>query len=161
MFLGLNLVESYDSPPALALLAKDEDDLLQPFRNSYIDLPEASSAQVEELIRAEQQTTSLVRGMLELAGGRVERQQHVEDQEYTARDNAGLCGSLIGITGTNQFGNFDLKQMHNALLKSKIFAGDPDISTFDPAIWSEKMMAYLPIGFQEGYLVRYLKLRSE
>lgn len=79
VFLGLNLVESYDSPPALALLAKDEDDLLQPFRNDYIDLSESSPEQVEELIRAEQQTTSLVRGMLELADSRVERRQHVED----------------------------------------------------------------------------------
>ena len=163
MFLGLNLLGNYDSPPALALLTRDQDNLLQSVQNGYRDLSKIASEQatsVKMVECLELQTISLLRGVLELCGGRVECRQHAHDQEYTASENAAIYGSLIGITGTNRFGNFDLKQMHNALVKSKVFAEDREFSASNAVEWSMIMMNYLPIGFPEGYLVRYLKHQS-
>lgn len=146
------------SPLALDLLAKDQDDLLQPFQQGHTDLLETAleiEIPVKTLERSKLQSISLVRGLLEFSGGRVECRQHAFDQEYTASDNISLCGILIGITGTNRFGNFDSQKMYNALLKSKIFAEDSDISALDTVKWSIEMMNFLPIGFSKGYLVRH------
>jgi len=124
VFLGLNLLGSYDSRPALELLAKDEDDLLQPFQNGHRDLFMAASeteAPMKMLPCSELHIISLVRCLLEFFGGKVERRQHALDQEYPISDNANLFGLLIGIVGTNRFGSFDSKQMHAALSKSELF----------------------------------------
>jgi len=163
VFLGLNLLGSYDSRLALELLAKDEDDLLQPFWKGRRVLFEAASeteASMKMLEGLELHNISLLRCLLEFSGGRVERRQHALDPEHSISDNANLFGLLIGIAGTNPFGSFDSKQMHGALSKSEIFAGDPDISTLDTVEWSMQLMDFLPIGFPEGYLVRYLKGRA-
>jgi len=157
------LLGNYDSPLALDLLAKDQDDLLQPFRKSHTDLFEAileNEVPVKTLECSKLQTISLVRGLLEFSGGRVECRQHAFDQEHTTSDNTRLCGLLIGITGTNRFGNFDSKQMHDALLKSKIFADDPDISALDTVKWSTQMLEIVPFGLSKGYLVGYPEGRA-
>jgi len=149
-------LEKCDSPLALDLLAKDHDDLLQPFRKDHMDLCEAAlenEVPIKTLERSKLQTISLVRGLLEFSGGRVDCRQHAFDPEYTASDNLSQCGILIGITGINRFGNFDSEKMYNALLKSKVFAEDPDTSALDTVTWSIHMMNFLPIGFPKRYLV--------
>ena len=163
MVLGLNRQRSYDSYKALELLAKDQADLLQPFQECRTDPFKALSerkAPIKMLHGSELQMISLVRGLLELSGGIVDCRQHALDQEYTISDNLNLYMVLVGITGTNQFGDFDPKEMHNALLKSKVFEKDSDIGTLDTMGWSMRMMEFLPIGFPEGYLVTYCKRRA-
>lgn len=43
---------------------------------------------------------------------------------------------LVGVTGINRFGDFNPKEMYNALSKSKVFIKDIDISTLDLVGWS-------------------------
>ncbi len=74
---------------------------------------------------------SLLRCLLKFSGGRVKRRQHALDSEHSISDNINLFDLLIGIVDTNPFGNFDSKQMHDALSKSKIFAEDSDMSTLN------------------------------
>ena len=109
---------------------------------------------IETLPGAESQTISLIRSLLELSSGLVDCRQHALDREYKFSDNLNLYGSLVGVSGANWFGNFDPKQMHDALSKSKAFEEDPGIHTVDTRAWSMQMMEFLPIGFPEGYLVR-------
>ncbi len=78
----------------------------------------------------------MVRALLELSGGMVDCRQHSLDQEYTISDNFNLYKILVGVTGTNWFGNFDPNEMCNALLKSKVFIDDADIGTLDTTGWS-------------------------
>jgi len=50
--------------------------------------------------------------------------------------------------------------MHDALLKSKIFADDPDISALDTVKWSTQMLEIVPFGLSKGYLVGYPEGRA-
>ena len=162
MFLGLNRQQNYDSYEALELLAKDQADLLQPFEKCHTDPFKTLSerkAPIKTLYGSELQMISLVRLLFELSGGIVECRQHTLDQEYTISDNLNLYIILVGVTGTNRFGEFDPKEMYSALLKSKVFE-DSDISTLDTVGWSMRMMEFLPIGFPEGYLVIYCEQRA-
>ena len=86
--------------------------------------------------------------------------QHALDQEYTISDNLNLYRTLVGVTDTNSFGDFDPKEMYNMLLKSNVFVKDADIGTLDTVGWSLQMMEFLPIGFAEGYLVCYSEQRA-
>lgn len=155
MFFGLNLLRNYNSRDALELFGKDQADLLQAFRKCHIDPFKTLSGPktpIMTLHGSERQIISLLRGLLELSGGRVYCRQHALEQGFTTSDNVNLYGALVGIAGTNSFGNFDPKQMHDALLKSKVF-DDVDISTLNTVEWSMQMMEFLPIGFSKGYLV--------
>jgi len=164
VFLGLNGQRSYDSSEALELFAKDQADVLQPFQKCHTNPFRALSdckAPIKTLHGSELQTISLVRGLFELAGGIVDCRQHALDQEYTISDNFNLYMILVGVTGTNLFGDFDPKEMYNALLKSKVFVKDSDIGILDIVGWSRKMKEFLPIGFPEGYLVLYREQRAQ
>lgn len=128
------MLRNYDSSLALDLLAKDHDDLLQSFRTSRIDLFEAileNEVSIKTLEYSKLQIISLVRGLLEFFDERMKCRQHAFDQEHTINDNIRLCDLLIDIIDTNRFENFDSKQMHDALLKLKIFADDLDISALN------------------------------
>jgi len=163
VFLGLNRQRSYDSHEALELLTKDQADLLQPFQKCHTDPFKTLSerkAPIKTLRGSELQMISLVRGLFELSGGIVDCRQHALDQEYTNSDNLTLYMILVGVTGTNRFGDFDPKEMHSALSKSKVFVEDLDIGTLDTVGWSMRMMEFLPIGFPEGYLVIYCERRA-
>ena len=115
---------------------------------------------IKKLKGSELQTISLVRGLLELSGGTVDRRHHVLDQEYTTSDNLDLCSMLIGVTSKNRFEDFDPKEMYDKLLKSKVFVKDADIDTLNIVGWSMQMMEFLPIGFLEGYLICYPERRA-
>ena len=90
----------------------------------------------------------------------VDCRQHTLDQEYAMGDNLNLYGILVGVTGTNRFGDFDPKEMCDALLKSKVFVKDADIGSLDTVRWSMQMMEFLPIGFPKGYLVCHSERRA-
>ena len=139
------MLQIYDGPPALELLSKGQDELLQVFT----DLSKNGSREpdCEEI-----QMISLVRCLLECAGGREDFSQHIFDKEYTANENANLCGALIGITGSNCFGNFDMQKMLNALSRSKVFADD-DLRELNVVELSNRMTAFLRIGYPRGHLV--------
>ena len=159
MLLGLRLLRDYDSQQALELLAKDENNLLQPFLEGHTNLLEAASEDevpTKPSHCLELHTISLVRAVLELSGGRVECRQHVLDQGYTSSDNASLYGRLIGVADNadmNLTGDFDAEQMCNALLKSKAFAEGPDVNILDVIKWNTRMADFLPIGFRGECLV--------
>ncbi len=128
------MLRNCDSSLALDLLAKDQDDLLQLFQQSHTDLLKTAleiEISIKTLKRSKLQIISLVRGLLEFSDDRVKCRQHAFDQEYTVSDNISLCDILIDIIDINRFGNFDSQKMYNALLKSKIFAEDSNISALN------------------------------
>ncbi|KAL9045088.1 MAG: hypothetical protein Q9214_001826 [Letrouitia sp. 1 TL-2023] len=132
-------MRSYDSCEGLELLAKDQADLLQPFQGCHKDPFKALAGPMVPIKKSkgsELQIISLVRGLLELSGGTVDHRQHAFDQEYTISDNLDLYGTLVGVTNKNQFGDFDPKEMYNALLKSKVFVKDADVGTLDTVGWN-------------------------
>ena len=90
----------------------------------------------------ELQIISLVRGLLELSGGTVDRRQYALDQDYTASENLDLYSTLVGVTSKNQFGDFDPKEIYNALLKSKVFVKEAAVGTLDTVGWSMQMMEF-------------------
>ncbi len=164
MLLGLSQQLSYDSYEALELFAKDQADLLQVIQKCYTDPFKALSeckAPIKSSHGLELHMISLVRGLLELPGGTVDCRQHALDQEYTASDNLNLYMILVGVAGKKRSGDFNPREMYNALLKSKVFVKDSDISTLDTVGWTMRMMEYLPIGFPEGYMVLYCERRAQ
>jgi hypothetical protein len=150
VFLFLNLEKDHDSIDAHVYLESSPDDLLENLQHSLSTLLPAQRTR-----RDEAQITSLARALLEFSGGRVDCQQHGFAEEYTTSENTDLYASLLEITRTNQFGDFDSEKMRNTLSKSPVFAG-MTIYASDPEEWTAKMIDRLPIGFQEGHLVRYL-----
>jgi hypothetical protein len=115
---------------------------------SKTELGESDSKEIQKI--------SLVRCLLEFSSGREDFLQQKFSQEYTAMDNASLCGSLVGIARSNYFGKFDTQEMLNALSKSKVFTDD-DFCELNVVELSTQMMLYLPIGFPQGHLVLYSK----
>ena len=102
---------------------------------------------------AETQIISLVQALLDLSRGVVDSRQKF-NQEYSSNDNFDLYKSLVGVNGTNCFGNFDPNKLYNALLTSKA------LTTLNIVERTEEMMRSLPIGFPEGHLVCYLEQRA-
>jgi hypothetical protein len=148
VLLFLNLEKDHSSSHAQNCLESDQDELLASLQFSLpIPIPPKRTK------RDEAQTTSLIRALVELSGGRVDLRQHGFAEEYTASENADLYASVFNITRTKQFGDFDLEKMCNTLSKSPVFSGMA-ISVQDLGERTMKMMDYLRIGFQKGYLVR-------
>jgi hypothetical protein len=85
--------------------------------------------------------------LLILAGGPEDPNQLKFDQEYTAIDNLNLYGSLIGVTGSNCFRNFDLQAILSTLYKAKAITNEY-IYTLDIAELIRKLMTLLAIEFQ-------------
>ena len=142
---------SYESWEALELLSKDTAQLLQPFQDCCTNpLKDLSERGTPTWRSSELQTIFLIRLLVELSGGFVDRRQHTFDQGYTSSENLSLYGSLIGVTGTNPFGDFDAEDMHNALLQSRIFAGEEG---FDTVAWKLHVVQNLPIGIRGEYSV--------
>lgn len=151
MFIGLNLLKDYKSCDALELLAKDQFDLLQTFKDCVEDPFKPLSGlkvSIETYYDAEMHKISLLRILFEISGGTTNCRQQCLDQRHTFNKNLNLYGSIVGVNGAGSFGRFD------EFLKSKAFEEDPHICPLDTVEWSLRMMQLLPIGFQEGYLVR-------
>ncbi len=145
-------------------LCERPSDLLQPIQKCYTDPFKALSeceAPIKTLQGLEPQMISLVQGLFEFSGGIVDCRQHALDQDYTASDNLNLYMILVGVAGTKRFGDFDPKEISEALLKSKVFVKDSDIGTLDTVGWSKQIMRFLPIGFPEGHLVLHCERRAQ
>jgi hypothetical protein len=161
----LNLLNNYDKPPALELLRKDQCEVLQAFReirrSRFNWRPRISAAQFETQDRSKKSCDidlhwiSIIRKVLEFFGGRENVLQENFDPDFSAIDNANLCAALLGISGSNPFGKFDVRKMRNALSKSKLFAND-DISTLEIGTLTIRMMNFLPFEYP-SHLVEYLK----
>ncbi|KAG9228936.1 hypothetical protein BJ875DRAFT_500347 [Amylocarpus encephaloides] len=162
VLLVLGCCEDYDTPVVLALLRKNETELLQGIRSLYQQLsayPRYSTANWgAELgaaqIAAEFHRLSLFRCCLELLGGKQDPRQHKIDPGYSAIDNANIISSVVGIEVLKPFGGFDdSRKILDALSKSPLFSTQR-IDTLDIVKLSTRMMANLPIGFPKGYLVQ-------
>ena len=104
VFLFLNLEKDHGSVDAQTCLESDQEVLLESLQFS---LPIPTGVPPKRTKLDDTQITSIVRGLLEGSGGRVDAFQHRFAEEYTARENADLCASLFDITRTNPFGKFD------------------------------------------------------
>jgi hypothetical protein len=156
VILVLNLTKDHNSSDAHEYLERDQAGLIESLQLSLPIPPKRTN-------RGEAQITSLVRALLELSGGRMDPLQHGFDDEYTANENADLYASVLGITRTRQFGDFDSEEMRimcTTLSKSLVFS-KLIICEQDLREWTTRMIEFLPIGFEKGYLVRYLKGRTD
>ena len=97
---------------------------------------------------------SLLRSLAEFAGIKRDVRQYKLDLSYSVNDNNNIYGSIFGISGSKRFGTFDSQKMLSALSKSPVFRG-VTIRKLDVMELSAKLMSRLPIGFPDGYLVRY------
>lgn len=168
VLLVLGCCDDYDTPAVLALLGKNETELLQGFRSLCRQLsayPRNSIANCEAglgaaQIAAEFHRLSLFRYWLEFFGGKRDRRQHNIDPRYTAIDNANIVSFVVGIKVLKPFGIFDSRKMLDALSKSPLFP-DKTIHTLDVVKLSTQMMANLPIGFPNGYLDIPLEVQNK
>lgn len=158
MLLALSLLEDYNTPLAIQLLEKNQDGVLQAFRKDSTDIFKAMSAKCQNR-KAEAQLIGLAQRLLVFAGSPGDVHQLQFDQEYTAIDNHNLLGSLVSVTGSSRFRNFDLQAILSALYKSKAITNEY-IDTLDIAELIGKLMTLLPIGFQSN-LVRYSRVRPK
>jgi hypothetical protein len=156
----LGCCDDYNTPPILALLGKNESELLQGFRILYRQLsayPRNSIANCKAGLEAAQiaeafHKISLLRHLCEFVSRKRDSRQHNIDPQYTATDNANIYGSVVGINGLKPFMIFDSQKILDALSKSPLFP-DETLHTLDVVKLSTQMMANLPIGFPNGYLV--------
>jgi hypothetical protein len=146
---GLSLVKASNCHLAFDLLRKDEDQLLQGFRQDYTDLLEDVPTYQQD---AEFHSISLYWLLFVSCGAKDNFRPCKFDPKYTAKDNANIIGSLVGISGSNCFGDFDSQAMLNALSNSKVFTHH-EISMLDIGNLTSKMTKSLPIGFPKGHLV--------
>ena len=99
--------------------------------------------------KAEAQLIGLAQRLLMFAGSPGDVHQLQFDQEYTAFDNHNLLGSLVSVTGSSRFRNFDLQAILSALYKSKAITNEY-IDGLDIAELISQLMTLLPIGFQSN-----------
>ena len=151
VLLALSLLEDYNSPSAIQLLEKNQDEVLRAFRKDSADLFKAASTKCQNR-KGETHFIGLVRRVFIFAGGLEDVHQLKFDHEGTAIDNLNKLGSLVSITGLSCFRNFDLQAMLSALYKSKAITNEY-IDNLDIAELISKLMTLLPIGFQSN-LVR-------
>jgi hypothetical protein len=154
VLLFFNLIQDHNSSDAHNYLKRDQNDLLESLQ---LSLPIPTSLKRTKCDEA--QITSLFRALLELSGGSVNLLQYGFAEEYTASENGDLYASVLGITRTRHFGDFDSEEMRNTLSKSTVFSG-MTIREQDLKEWTTKMIEFLPVGFRKGYLVRYPEGRT-
>jgi len=145
---GLSLVKVSNCHITFDLLSKDQDQLLQVFRQDYTDLLAVIPTNQQN---AELHRISLYWLLFASCGEEDDLGPRKLDPKYSASDNANMIGSLVGITGSNRFGDYDLQAMLNALSNSRVFTND--IRTLDIVYLTHEMTTSLPIGFPRGYLV--------
>jgi len=147
--ISLSLVKVSNCRLVFELLRKDQDQLLRGFRQEHTDFLEEIPINQQN---AEFHRISLYWSLFVSCGGEDAFRPRKFDPKYTARDNTNMIGSLVGITGSNGFGDFDSQAMLNALSNSQVFTLD-DIHKLDIVNLTNKMTTSLPIGFPKGYLV--------
>lgn len=143
LFFCLGRFDHYDNSSVVEVLQHEKRDWLQRYLTANLPCEKR-----EEL----KQTIILFRGFLELSGGTVDCRRHNFGEDYTTTHNANLCAEYLGVSGSRQFGHFDPKEMQRALSKSELFAKASD-EVPNPVEWSLSMMAVVPVGFPEDFLV--------
>ena len=132
VFLGLHLLDDFDSECALEVCGRDR---------------EAWTNHFQELLKddLEMHELSLLRGLLESAEGKVDVVQRQQlDLRRSAMENLAAFNSLLGTDGRSAlFGIFDPQKMREALLNSEVFQG----GELDVERLKTQMLRYLPIGF--------------
>ena len=120
------------------------------FQKDYTDLYKPDSAFPDW--NAEFHTISLIRRLLEYCGGKIDKRQHKFDANSISNDNLNIYCSLVGLAGSNDFGNFDSQSMLEQLAKSRIFTSE-DLQTLNVREWADQISDELDLGFPPGYLV--------
>lgn len=145
LILCLMFEQNYNSRDVLGILECDVDELLDDLQSSL-----HVTGQARRPKREETHATSLIRVFFEASDGRVDDQQHGFDQDFTAVSNADLYASMIGITRTRSFGDYNPHEVCHSLERSAIFAGRTiGVDVLQQRI--QKLCVYLPIV--AGYLV--------
>lgn len=147
VLLALSLPNDYDTPSVIQLLEKNQEEVLQAFGIDLADLFKTAECKNR---KEATHFIGLTRRAFMVAGG-LENVHQLKffDQEYTAIDNLNLLGSLVGVTGSNHFRNFDLQAILSALSRSKAITNEY-IDTLDIAELISQLMTLLPIGFQSN-----------
>jgi len=112
VFLFLNLENNHGSDDAQTCLKSNQEELLESLQ---LSLPIQVGEPPERTKLDETQITSIIRGLVEGSGGRVDVLQYNFGEEYTVSKNATLCASLLDIISTNQFGDFYREAIYNTL----------------------------------------------
>jgi len=145
LILCLMFEQDYNSPDVQGIFGCDVDELLDDLQFSL-----HVSGQARRPKREEAHATSLIRVFFEASDGRVDDQQHGFDEDFTTVSNADLYASMIGITRTRSFGDYNAQEVCQTLMRSAIFAGRTiGVEFIQQRI--EKLCVYLPIV--AGYLV--------
>ena len=149
VLLTLSLTD-YDSSNAQNSLNRNQDDLISGLQLS-VSAPVQPSYE-PEAARTEAQTNSLLGALLAQSGCTLNTLQHGFAAEYTANDNVNLLASLLQITTTRRFGDWDPMVVNRIQSKSLVFSGLVS-SIHDLEVWTRDTMLCLGIGFPKGYLV--------
>ena len=124
VIIGLNLLENYNSRDVLELLGKDQDDLLRILNECEEDPFKAlPGPQLAADTMSELRKISLLRNLLDVSEGKVDYGPQVLKSRSNFSDNINKYGGLVGVNGMKPFGNFDPKEMDEALSKSPFFRG--------------------------------------
>ncbi|KAK3337004.1 hypothetical protein B0T19DRAFT_396677 [Cercophora scortea] len=117
-----------------------------------IVLRDISESDREGLLEQERQSerhqVSLLRRLLEVAGGQADDQQHMFCEELSINDSFELFVNILDlklvIAEPVSFGSFDARKMREALFRSKMAKGN-DIEV----ILGEQLVRYIPSGFSD------------
>ena len=141
MVLSLSLLDNYSSTPAVKLLEKTQDEVLELVRDNYHNSDTGTP-----------HTIALIRHLLVFCGGRDDAAQHEINLEFTSAGNASFYGSLVDVSGSNCIGSFESHAILQAISLSKAVA-DSAIRGLDIDTLASKLVAALPIGFSREHLV--------
>jgi hypothetical protein len=151
-FIVLNVLNDYETPLALELLGKSENELLETFwkvGNIRGWRPKRHLVDADDL-----HWVSVLRFVIQFSNGRENFLEGHYDLESTPIQNATLCSVFMSIAASKPFGSFDVQKMRNALSKSKVF-DTVDVSKLEIGTWTLKLGNLLPFGNIQ-YAVRCL-----
>lgn len=96
---------------------------------------------------AERHKVSLLRRLLESAGGRRDDFQHTLNEKRSINDNFGFLGELLGINAmqTASFDSFDVLKVREVLIQCDPF----QFGELDAAKLLNQICRFVPVGFSE------------
>ena len=108
-FLDLISLGDYDGVEADELLDKDDEQLLEDFG---LALPVDVSVDGRTIAH---HRIAVYRGLFEAVGGNEDTLQHCFDPSISPTANHDICCDVLGIEGSNSFGQIDNRRMCQAL----------------------------------------------
>jgi hypothetical protein len=96
---------------------------------------------------ADMHEVSLLRALLESAGGEMDALQHKFDGRQSANENLASFGDILDLRPMEQvsLGRFDVEGTRGALLRSRLYSGNE----LDIAGLKHNIVSYVPIGFTD------------